>query len=321
MSTTADHELRAATATDPDIFAEVSTTPETGVDTELSAVLATTTRSMVQVTTVVAVSIVAAVAAVVSFMHMYELAVRAGEGWRAWLVPLAIDGLVVAASMTMVVRRRAGEKAGWLAWISLTLGIAASLAANIAAAEPTLIGRAVAAWPPIALLLAYELLMNQIHVTSKQVGTQRVACRPAPIPVTAVALPPGGPSAASHRAAVPTTTASATTAPSAAQGQHGTAPIVGAPNNSPAAAVTQESASSIVLMAVPDRDENSGEAVRQAARQRYLTTLADGLPCSGRELADMFGMSERWGRYQIRAARRTLITQDASDAPRAPSGA
>lgn len=70
-------------------------------------------------------------------MHMHELAARAGEGWRSWLIPLAIDGLVVATSMTMVVRRRAGP----LAWISVTLSIAASLAANIPAAEPILIGR------------------------------------------------------------------------------------------------------------------------------------------------------------------------------------
>jgi hypothetical protein len=68
-------------------------------------------------------------------------------------------------------------------------------------------------------------------------------------------------------------------------------------------------------MAVPDQEENSGEIVRQAARQRYLTTLADGLPCTGRELADMFGMSERWGRYQIRAARRIRTTTHSAHRP------
>nr|WP_052477720.1 DUF2637 domain-containing protein [Kibdelosporangium sp. MJ126-NF4]CEL13511.1 SpdA protein [Kibdelosporangium sp. MJ126-NF4]CTQ99196.1 SpdA protein [Kibdelosporangium sp. MJ126-NF4] len=144
-----------------------SPTPATGQTGSPS-----TTRNAVRATTVAAVSVVAAVAAVVSFMHMYELATRAGEEWRAWLIPLAIDGLVVAASMTMVVRRRTGRKASWLAWVSMILGIAASLAANIAAAEPTLIGRAVAAWPPIALLLAYELLMDQLgtkHATPQPV--------------------------------------------------------------------------------------------------------------------------------------------------------
>jgi hypothetical protein len=34
------------------------------------------------------------------------------------------------------------------------------MAANVAAADPTAIGRLVAAWPPVALLLAWELLMQ-----------------------------------------------------------------------------------------------------------------------------------------------------------------
>jgi hypothetical protein len=49
-----------------------------------------------------------------------------------------------------------------LAWAALLLGLGASLAANVAAADPTVAGRLVAAWPPVALLLSYELLMQQI---------------------------------------------------------------------------------------------------------------------------------------------------------------
>jgi hypothetical protein len=116
----------------------------------------------VQRVTTAAVLAVALVAAVASYEHMRALAVLAGEGWRAWLLPLSVDGLAVAASMTMLVRRRAGLPAGGLAWVALLLGLGASLAANVAAAEPTVQGRLVAAWPPIGLLLAYELLMQQI---------------------------------------------------------------------------------------------------------------------------------------------------------------
>ena len=54
----------------------------------------------------------AAVAAVASYVHMHELATEAGEGWRAHLIPLSVDGLLVAASMVMLVRRRAGLRAG-----------------------------------------------------------------------------------------------------------------------------------------------------------------------------------------------------------------
>jgi hypothetical protein len=105
------------------------------------------------------VAVVAVVAAVASYDHQRALAELAGEGWRAWL-PVSVDVLVVAASMSMLVRRRAGLPAGSLAWASLLAGIGASLAANVAAADPTAIGRLVAAWPPVALLLAWELLMQ-----------------------------------------------------------------------------------------------------------------------------------------------------------------
>jgi hypothetical protein len=69
-----------------------------------------------RVTTAAVVS-VALVAAVASYEHMRALAALAGEGWRSWLLPLSVDGLAVAASMTMFVRRRAGLPAGrWPGW-------------------------------------------------------------------------------------------------------------------------------------------------------------------------------------------------------------
>jgi hypothetical protein len=116
----------------------------------------------VRLVTTVAVVVVAVVAAVASYEHMRELAELSGEEWRSWLLPVSVDGLAVAASMTMLVRRRARRPAGGLAWTALLLGLGASLAANVAAADPTLAGRMVAAWPPVALLLAYELLLQQL---------------------------------------------------------------------------------------------------------------------------------------------------------------
>jgi hypothetical protein len=116
----------------------------------------------VQRVTTAAVLSVALVAAIASYEHMRALAELAGEGWRSWLLPISVDGLAVAASMTMLVRRRAGLPPGALAWVALLLGLGASLAANVAAAEATVQGRLVAAWPPLGLLLSYELLMQQI---------------------------------------------------------------------------------------------------------------------------------------------------------------
>jgi len=137
--------------------------------------------------TVAAVLLVATVAAIVSFEHMREVAARAGEQWRAWLLPLSVDGLVVAASMVLLTRRRAGLPGGRLAWAALLGGVGASLAANIAAAEPTVTARLVAAWPALAFAVAFELLLQQRRVPAAEPvvepGERVVEDPPSPDPV------------------------------------------------------------------------------------------------------------------------------------------
>ena len=150
----------------------VEQAPVVEVIAEPAAAPAEVPRWVQRVTTAAVLS-VALVAAIASYEHMRALAEIAGEGWRSWLLPISVDGLAVAASMTMLVRRRAGLPAGALAWVALLLGLGASLAANVAAAEPTVQGRLVAAWPPVGLLLSYELLMQQIKAPGREVGTRQ----------------------------------------------------------------------------------------------------------------------------------------------------
>ena len=54
----------------------------------------------------------------------------------------------------------------------LVAGSVASPAANVAVAEPTLIGRVVAAWPWFALTASYELLTRQVRSSATELGTQ-----------------------------------------------------------------------------------------------------------------------------------------------------
>jgi hypothetical protein len=122
-------------------------------------------RAVRRVTTA-AVALVALVAAAASYSHMRQLAVAAGEGDMAGVLPLSVDGLVVAASMSLLSAKRAGQRAGVLPWLALAAGLGASLAANVAAAQPTLAGRLVAAWPPAAFALSFELLLRQ-HRTDR----------------------------------------------------------------------------------------------------------------------------------------------------------
>ena len=56
-----------------------------------------------------------------------------------------------------------------IAWTALALDVVTSVAANVVGADPTLadpvlVGRLVAAWPPLALFLSLELLMRQLGV-------------------------------------------------------------------------------------------------------------------------------------------------------------
>jgi hypothetical protein len=105
------------------------------------------------------VATVAVTAALISFSHVNRVALAAGESRAAaLLLPVSIDGAVVAAVAVILADSRAGRRPAGLTWLLLGLGLAGSLAANIASAQPTLTARAVAAWPPVALALGIEVL-------------------------------------------------------------------------------------------------------------------------------------------------------------------
>jgi Protein of unknown function (DUF2637) len=84
------------------------------------------------------------IAGTVSYLHMHMLVARYGQpGWVAALTPLSVDGMIVAASTTLLADLRSGRRGGALPWALLVAGSVASLAANVAVAEPTLVGRVI----------------------------------------------------------------------------------------------------------------------------------------------------------------------------------
>jgi hypothetical protein len=133
--------------------------------TLLAGAQAIGTDKAIRWSTAAAVIGVAMVAAVVSYEHAYALVHAHGEtGWTAHLIPLTVDGLIWASSMVMLDSARRGARVPALARWLLGLGIAATLAANVAHGlghGPT--GAAVAAWPALALVGSYELLMMIIR--------------------------------------------------------------------------------------------------------------------------------------------------------------
>jgi hypothetical protein len=115
------------------------------------------------------VSVIATVAAYVSFRHQHGLAVTAGEPTTtAWTLPVLIDGVIIMGSLVMLDASRRGDKAPWLARLALIAGAVATLAANVAHGwSGGLASSLISAVAPIVLVVAYELLMGMLRRTPR----------------------------------------------------------------------------------------------------------------------------------------------------------
>jgi Protein of unknown function (DUF2637) len=123
------------------------------------------TERLIRITTALAVMAVAAVAAIISYQHAYELVRSHGEsGVTARLVPFTVDGLIWAASMVVLDASRRGQPVPRLAAWSLGAGICATVGANLAhGVGHGPVGALVSAWPALALVGSFELLMMLIR--------------------------------------------------------------------------------------------------------------------------------------------------------------
>ncbi|WP_245930293.1 DUF2637 domain-containing protein [Allonocardiopsis opalescens] len=221
--------------------------------------------------------LLASIAAVVSYSHMYELALGHGEPpWQAALFPLSVDGMIVASSMTLLDAARSGRRGGWLPWTLLIVGSIASLAANVAVADPNVWSQVIHAWPSFALACAYELLMQQFRVHARDV-----------------------------RNAYADSTETATAIMSENSDEVGWPPIedVGALPTAPSGTSQPEMH---VLQASPDNAETT-ESDREGAVDVPQVQLAawrwaldnrrpDGTLPTGKEIAAHFDHQPRWGR-------------------------
>ena len=123
------------------------------------------TDQLIRITTALAVIAVAVVAAVISYQHAFELVRSHGEsGVTARLLPFTVDGLIWAASMVVVDASRRGQPVPRLAAWSLGAGIVATVGANLAhGVGHGPVGALISAWPALALVGSFELLMMLIR--------------------------------------------------------------------------------------------------------------------------------------------------------------
>jgi hypothetical protein len=234
---------------------------------------------VIRVSTAAVVLGVAGIAAYISYWHAYAVVLECGEtGVTARLEPATIDGLVYASSMVTLYAARHRLPVPPLARWLLTLGIVATLAANMAQGwSHGAGGMVVAAWPAVSLVGSYELLVWMVR---------KAAVRgPDHVPV------------ADHRGPQPDQ--------SGASPWSATVQIPGSGLNSRSAQARRRSDGP----QPPDRTTGAGQPggpgsdpadqadqaseTNAAAVAAYRASFESGQPLSERKLAGMFGKTSR----------------------------
>jgi hypothetical protein len=267
-----------------------------------------TVDQAIRISTALAVLAVAGIAAYVSYWHAYAVVCAHGEtGVTARLEPATIDGLVYASSMVNLYAARHRLPVPVLARWLLGLGIAATLAANVAQGwSHGLVGAAVAAWPAVSLVGSYELLVWIVR-TATETGPDRgpiadEACHYVDQADVDPRFEAGAMSGGRQRVGAGPTRVG-----------HGGPQlldhVVQADQESgPAPEAVDREADR--LRTVSEAEDMSREdATNAAAAAAYRASVEAGKPLSERKLAARFDRtSRRWARNRIAEARHTPAT-------------
>lgn len=115
-----------------------------------------------------------------SYEHLHDLAAANGlTGIRAWAWPATVDLFIVAGEMLMLRAALRGATDRWAVGITAT-GSLGSIALNVAGvgSGATALQYVVAAVPPSAALVAFGVLMKQVHEHLVQQPATKGATRP-----------------------------------------------------------------------------------------------------------------------------------------------
>lgn len=113
---------------------------------------------------------VGGIAGYISWLHLFALGmsqpVTLGltaeqEQTAAMLTPFSIDGMIVAGTLKLRQARIEARPAHWAAYAAVILGVALTMAGNIASAPDAFWAQMLAAAPPAAFLVSVEVLMGR----------------------------------------------------------------------------------------------------------------------------------------------------------------
>jgi hypothetical protein len=99
---------------------------------------------------------VAAIAAIVSYSHIYDLGrAHGGSGTAARLLPLSVDMLILAGELMLLHEADAKGRRFTLGWVLIWSGILATLGANVTyGAQFGVLGALIWGWPAYSFILA-----------------------------------------------------------------------------------------------------------------------------------------------------------------------
>ena len=281
----------------------------------------------IRASTAAVVLAVAGIAAYISYWHAYAVVRQYGEsGVTATLEPATIDGLVYASSMVILHAARHRLPVPRLARWMLALGIAASLAVNVAQGwSHGLVGAAAAAWPAIALVGSYEMLAWMVRTTAGG-GPDHVPSPDQAVPQTDQPGTIRRPAVSLVREAVPATASGAGASPESESVDdrfHAAcrvAPVHGPGPDEPDCTDQADHEGGPVRESTGPREPGgptvpgptvarvSAGDVSAAAVAAYRTSIREGKPLSERKLATSFGMtSRRWARNRMTEAKQEPV--------------
>ena len=105
-----------------------------------------------------------------SFDALQSLAVAAGiSESRSWLYPAIIDGSIIIFSLS-VLRANLNRETVLYPWVLVSVFTLLSIVLNIIHAQTGLLAQFMAAIPPVALFVSFELLMSQIKTLVQRVN-------------------------------------------------------------------------------------------------------------------------------------------------------
>lgn len=115
---------------------------------------------------------VAAIAAIVSYSHIYDLGrAHGGTGVAARLLPLSVDMLILVGELMLLHEADAKGKRFGLGWLLVWSGILATLAANITyGAQYGLLGAVIWGWPAYSFILAAAGMVSIVKRTASRPG-------------------------------------------------------------------------------------------------------------------------------------------------------